>query len=482
MSKPLLLQAIDALKVGDRDRALFCLREELRTGPPSGHRWRSVDMLAQQIGEIDIAIEAAKRFAATQPLAVERLVHYWSTLATFGREEQAEREIGRLPDHAQGHPDVLQIRGTLATDGGRFEEAEAFFRSLIAAPTSPERGWFPLSMVKKFTPDDPDIAAMEEVRGQLAAVEPDAQARFLYGLGKAYTDIGDMDRAFARYSEGARIRRRLEPYDRRATEAYVDGLVREFTSDSIEQLVHSEVQGSRSLFVNGLPRSGSTLVEQILASHSAVHDGGEINLVGPSLIPAGRRDWAGAIAYQQRSGSDDPWGDCARTYDRLIGERFGASGRIVDKSLVQSHTLGLQLHMLPDAKLVWMRRDPEDSAWSIFRNYFTRSVSWGWSLEDIAHFMTLEDRLHAHWCEIFPDRILTVPYEELVSEPEAWIPRILGHFGLDEEEGVYRFHEKKRRVKTASVTQVRSPISTKAIGQADAVADHMAPFRDAYRP
>lgn len=480
MSKPLVLQAVEALKAGDRNRALFCLREELRTGPASGDRWRSVDMLAQQIGEIEIAIEAAKRFAATQPLSLQRLVHYWSTLATFGREEEAEKQIARLPKEAQAHPDVLQIRGTLATDGGRFDEAEKHFRALIAAPTSPERGWFPLSMIKKFRPDDPDIETMEKIRPLLGQVDPDARARFLYGLGKAYGDANDHDRSFACYREGAAIRRTIDRYDRAGTEAFVETLIRDFTPEAMTSLVPSGVEGSRALFVNGLPRSGSTLVEQILASHSAVADGGEINLVAPSLIPAGRRDLAGALAYQERSPSEDPWGDCARTYERLIAERFGANGLIVDKSLVQSHVMGLLLHMLPDARVVWMRRDPEDSAWSIFRNFFTRSVPWGWDLEDIAHFMRLEDRLHAHWTEVFEDRILTVRYEQLAQSPEDWIPRILDHVGLPHEEAVFRSHETKRRVKTASVAQVRAPISTKAIGQAEAVSEHLAPFRAAY--
>ena len=480
MSKPLVLQAVEALKAGDRDRALFYLREELRTGPASGDRWRSVDMLAQQIGEIDIAIEAAKRFAATQPLSLQKLVHYWSTLATFGREEEAERQIARLPLDAQSYPDILHIRGTLATDGGRFDEAEKSFRALIAAPTSPERGWFPLSMIKKFGPGDPDIDTMEAIRPHLAQVDPDARARFLYGLGKAYGDAKDHDRSFACYREGAAIRRTIDRYDRAGTQSFVDGLIRDFTPEAMRALLPSRVEESRALFVNGLPRSGSTLVEQILASHSAVTDGGEVNLVAPSLIPAGRRDYAGALAYQESSTSADPWGDCARTYGRLIGERFGQDGLIVDKSLVQSHVMGLLLHMLPDARIVWMRRDPEDSAWSIFRNFFTRSVPWGWDLEDIAHFMRLEDRLHAHWTGIFADRILTVPYEELATSPEDWIPRILDHVGLAHEESVFRSHETKRRVKTASVAQVRAPISNKAIGQADAVRDHLAPFRAAY--
>jgi len=257
-------------------------------------------------------------------------------------------------------------------------------------------------------------------------------------------------------------------------------LIRDFTREGLGRLVPSKEPATRALFVNGLPRSGTTLVEQILTSHSAVHDGGEINLVRASLLPTLDYSLAGALRYQQRH-SSDPWGWVARTYNRLLEERFGSDGLVVDKTLSQSHFAGLLLHTLPDARMVWLRRDGEDTALSTFRTFFTSPLPWSWSLADIGHYHRIEARLHAHWESLFPDRILTVPYEEMVREPRRWISRILAHFGLTAEEQVFAPHETAREVRTASVQQVRAPIGTGAIGNSRAYLSQLDDYRRALR-
>ena len=166
----------------------------------------------------------------------------------------------------------------------------------------------------------------------------------------------------------------------------------------------------------------------------------------------------------------------------MLGMRFGAKGgQVVDKTLSQSHLMGLLLHTLPSAKIVWMRRNPADAALSCYRSYFSAPIGWSWSFADIGHYFRIEDRLHEHWSTQFPDRILTVPYEGLAADPGRWIPRILAHVGLSEEPRVYESHKTKRSVRTASVQQVRAPISTDRIGSAGAAQQYMAAFEAAYR-
>ena len=165
----------------------------------------------------------------------------------------------------------------------------------------------------------------------------------------------------------------------------------------------------------------------------------------------------------------------------MLRMRFPGGGLVVDKTLSQSMVMGLLLHMMPDARVVWMRRQPEDIALSSYRAFFTSSVTWSWSMTDIAHQMRLEDRLYRHWAELFPEQILTVPYEDLVQSPEEWIARIFGHVGLELEPQVFEFHKNRRKVRTASVKQVRSAISTDAIGKSDRFAEQLAPFREAYQ-
>jgi hypothetical protein len=322
---------------------------------------------------------------------------------------------------------------------------------------------------------------MIELRPRFRGIENSIEARFLYGLAKAFHDCGDFDRAFAVYSEGAALRRAEETYDAEAHEAFAEQLLHDFDREAADRLVPSQSGDQRVIFVNGLPRSGTTLVEQILASHSQVEDGSEVNLLRAALIPTVDRSYRGALAYQERTNDPDPWGKLARDYRAMLTARFQTDGLVVDKTLGQSRLMGLLLHMLPEAKVIWLRRDPEDAALSCFRSFFTSQLPWTWSLEDIGGFFRTEDKLYAHWTRNFPERILTVPYEAFVREPAEWIPRIIAYAGLEMEPQVLEFHRTKRSVRTASVQQVRNPISTARIGAAEAYGKHMGPFREAYR-
>lgn len=478
--KPLTLQAIDALQTGDRREAARLIEADLRSGPPSGERWRSTAKLAAHIGEIELAIAAAQRVARTAPLSPERLLYYWGELATYGRTQIALDEIARLPDGAQGHPGILHFLGTIAGQRGDFAGAEDCYRRALAVSPMMPQTWFALAMIKRFTAGDPDLAAMETHRAAFtAAADPELAARFLYGLAKAYYDIGEYDRAFALYDEGAEKRRRVESFDAAALTVQVDRIIETFTPEALRWLTPSTAGESRALFVNGLPRSGTTLVEQILVSHSRVTEGGEVNALQPALIPTGDYTLAGARRYQTRV-TAEPWGALADDYHRILGMWFGGDGLIVDKTLTQSRLIGLLLHMLPTAPIIWMRRDPEDTALSSFRSYFTTGVPWSWSFADIGHFYREEDRLFEHWTRNFGDRILTVEYEALVRAPEQEIPRILARCGLAEEPQVYQPHTAKRDVRTASVQQVRAPISADRIGSAGAIKPYMDAFRAAY--
>ena len=476
-----ILGAVERLRAFDRAGGAALLEEELRLGASSGERWKSVHQLAAQIGEIEIALEAARRYAGTEPLDLGRLIFYWGELAAYDRAPEALEEIEHLPLDTKERPELLHFVGTLAAERGEFERAEECYRKAIAGNSLVPQVWFALAMTKTFKSGDPDLKAMESLLPGVGRLDPLTQARFLYGLAQAYHDCGEHDRAWLRYSQGANLRRGTEPWDRLAAERLADSLISSFTAEAASRLLPPRTAPRRALFVNGLPRSGTTLVEQLLTSHSQVEGGGEINLLRAATIPAGDRTMSGALAYQERHGRGDPWGDLAEDYFRMLEMRVRTSGLVVDKTLGQSFFMGLLLHMLPDARVIWVRRDPQDVALSCFRTFFTSKLPWSWALEDIAHHFNIEDRLFAHWREQFPDRMLIVPYEQMVQQPEEWIPRILLHAGLEDEAGVREFHRTSRAVRTASVSQVRQPISTARIGLSKVYDAQLEPFRRIYR-
>jgi len=476
-SKPFFVQALNALKQGDRRGAAALLERQIREGNTSAKNLPSVAQLAEHIGEVDLAIEATR--LAVTPGSIDSLLPYWATLATYGRAEEALGDIERQPDSIKENSSVLHVRGTIATQFGRFEQAQDLFRRTLAKAPTTMQTWFSLAMIKTFVAGDPDFAAMERLE-RLAGAPPDARASLCYALGKAWEDCGEIERAFEYYDKGASLRRREQPFDTAPFCQAAEKTIRDFTSENMKKLRPSGFEGQRSLFVTGLPRSGTTLTEQILLGHSGVADGAELNRFQAALIPTISRGFEGALAYQERSGHADPWGEIGRDYAYLIDLHFRSTGNVIDKSLGQSLLVGLMLHALPDARIAWLRRSPEDVALSCFRTYFSTGLHWTWSLTDIADFMRAEDRLFEHWSTRFPERILVVPYEELVAAPAVWAERLQRHFGLPVEAGIEAVSRRERPVRTASVGQVRQPISTSRVGQAAAFQRHLKPFRDRY--
>jgi Tfp pilus assembly protein PilF len=474
-----VLAAIECLKRGERDGAAALLGKELQHGPPTGEGWTEVQRVAAQIGEIEIALEAARRFSLTEPASLERVLHYCRELAEHGRVEEALLIAKQLPAGWRDHASVLHFLGTRALQAGEFGQAEQCYRR--ATDEAPLQSWALLAMAKEFTRDDPDFAAMERLLPRISAAPPALQARFLYSLAKACHECGEFDRAWDLYARGAMLRKRHEPWDPGRHARFADDLITRFTAEAMKRLTPLAVPRRPALFVTGLPRSGTTLVEQMLLGHSQIADSAEFNLLRASLIPTLDYSFDGALRYQERFGPGDPWGKLAAAYFRMLEMRFRTDRLVIDKSPLQSFFMGLLLHMLPDARVVWLRRDPEDTALSCLRAFFSAPVAWTWSLEDIGRFFRVEDRLFAHWTELFPGRILTVSYEELVREPLAQVSRIVDFAGLPMEPHLLDFHRAKRTVRTASLQQVRSPVSTKRIGAAKAYAAYMDPFRKAYR-
>jgi len=473
--KPYFTQALEALKRGDRRAAAALLAKELQYGNTAQKNLPPVAQLAAHIGEIELALEASRRWT---PGSIESLLGYWAMLGTYGRSEDALADIQRQPVSVREHPSVLHVRATIVNQFGRVDDAQELFRRALAKMPNAMQTWFALAMIKKFTPGDPDLLAMERLE-HVPGVPPEVRASLYYGLGKAREDCGDVDRAFDYYSKGAALIRMTRPFDLDGHRAEAEAVIRDFTPSNLEKLAPSGFEGQRSLFVTGLARSGTTLTEQMLVGNSAVADGAELNVFGVALIPLLRINYEGAIRYQN-SGAEDPWGEIARDYAHLLDLRFRSPDLVVDKSLGQTLLTGLILHSMPDARIAWLKRNPEDVALSCFRTYFTAGLAWTCSLTDIADYMRVEDQMFAHWKELFADRILVVPYEDLVTSPAEWSEQLQRHFGLPIEAGIEASLPKDRAVRTASVTQVKQPISTARIGQSAAFERHLKPFRDRY--
>lgn len=443
-----------------------------------GAQWRQLAQIAADHGELSLSRKAMELFVDTS--GDDPLARYQQAglLAQGGAMREAQAVLTALPEDVPDPAVNAYSRGTAALALGELEKARELLERAARLRPGLGQAWLPLSTLVDFA-DEPEMAERMVAAGCLMEQAPPAvRAIHCFALGKAYADLGEHALAFAAVAQGGQLKKAEPVYDRASDRSGAEEAVLGYDAAGIAAVAGEQDEPSgRPLVVTGLPRSGTTLVEQILTSHSEVSDGGEINRLRMLAREIGGASHAALSRHVARHGPGSP----ARLFRHWLDERFPAPGRIVDKSMDSSRFLGLAAALLPQAPLVWLQRDPLDCAWSCFRTHFLAGVPWSYDLEDIAFHFRLEDRLLVQWQEILGDRLLAVPYESLVADPGTWIRRILGHCGLTEEPQAFAPHENARPVMTSSVTQVRQPINRKGIGSAEPYRPYLEPFLEAYR-
>lgn len=471
-------QLKDALARRDRASVNAVVKDMLDRRAPLGEQWRGIAQLMQVSGEATLALRAIDAVIAASPNKPHARYAKVVLLTQFGRLEEAHDLLATLPSNVPDPAGHAYVLGNTAMTLGRIEAATRHL--LTALRHRPGWGAAWLSLATAVNLADGPLGAQLLAEGEAAQRhEPEDFARYCYALGKLHADRGEHAAAFAAFARGAALLRSQTPYSRAANAANAQAAMTGYSPALFERLRATRSDDtSRPIFVTGLPRSGTTLVEQILASHSAVLDGGELNLIQHVAVAAGGVSGDHLTRYLAGGGSTEALGDL---YLHLLAERFGPeSGRIVDKTIDVSRSMGLIAAALPDAPLIWMRRDPLDCAWSCFRTFFIHGVAWSYDLTDIAHHFQLEDRLMAFWKSQLGDRLLVVPYAALVDDPTGWTARLLAHCGLSDEAAAYTPHLTRRRVATASALQVRRPINRDGLGVADPYRAFLDPFLQAY--
>lgn len=467
-----------ALAARDRAGANAAVGKLLSRRAPLGAQWRSIAELMRVSGELTLAHKAMDAFVESVRNSPSALYSKVVLLTQSNRQREAYDLLSRLPidvPTAAGHAYVL---GNVAMTLGRVEEA----RDYLSLATRHQPGWGPawltLASTVNFARDQEMGDRLIDDGAAAARQEPGDHARYFYALGKYHSDRGEHAASAEAFARGARLLRSFTPYSREGNAANAQAAMTGYSPAFFERMRGLKKHDtSRPIFVSGLPRSGTTLVEHIVASHSTVLDGGELNLMPHIAVAADGVSGHSVEVYLGKGGSIESLG---ALYLHLLSERFGAPGRVVDKTIDISRCLGLIAAALPDAPVIWMKRDSLDNAWSCFRTFFIHGLGWSYDLADIAHHFRLEDQLRAYWQDMLGDRLLVVPYGALVDDPPLWTRRILSHCGLEEESAVHEAHKSERVVTTASALQVRRPINRDGMNVADPYRDFLQPFVDAY--
>ena len=475
----LVQQLQPALERNDRIQLNHIVTRLVALRAPMGRQWQQLAYIAAGNGEnrlarqaIDLLVEALGGGPAAQ---FEKV----SFLGLLDSWRDADALLRQLPATVPDPVTNAYLRGTGALRLGRLEEARRCLEQAVQMRPHSGFVWFSLAMATDLA-REPALADRLIAAGRGIESGPVAdRAPYLYALGKAYADRGDHALAYDAFARGARLMKSALHYDRVADQANAAQAVAGYSAERIAAIAGKQREPTaRTIFVTGLPRSGTTLVQQILTSHSAVGDGGEIGRLILLANETGGASFAALADYVAAQGV----APAARLWRHWLDELFPAPGRIVDKSVDMSRFLGLAAALFPEAPLVWVTRDPLDRAWSCFRtNFMGAAMPWSYHLEDIAAHFRLEDGLLVQWQEILGDRLLVLSYESLVGDPEASIRRLLAHCGLAEEPQVFAPHTNQASVVTASMVQVRRPINRTGLGAAEPYRAFLAPFLQAYQ-
>jgi tetratricopeptide (TPR) repeat protein len=491
--------------LGRYEASARCYRDLLARMPGNGRLHANFGHVLHCLGDFRAAVEHCRRAIELAPELPEAHLHLGNALlalnalyeaeaayvaglvvapdhaALHTAHAMAERAVGRLADAEASTrralalrpdaADTLALLGSLAIDHGRFDEAEILLRKALGIDPALPEALTSLVAVRKMSPADaPWRDAAERV---LERGLPVAHAINLHhALGKYYDDVDDRAAAFQHHRRGNEMARASRPgYDRAEMTQRVTRILEAFDRNALATPRRGGLGSERAVFVVGMPRSGTSLTEQILASHPQVHGAGEL------LYWIFAADAERAAPPEQRAARVNELG---RAYLEGLAAEAPDASRVVDKLPVNFRHMGLILAALPDARFIHLERNSLDTCLSIYFQGFSAAHAYATDFGDLAHYYREYRRLMAHWRDVLsPQTLLEVRYEDLVDDPESWSRRMLAHIGLPWDPRCLEFHRTDRPVLTASNWQVRQPISKSSVERWRRYEQFIGPLREA---
>ena len=499
---PRLLRAADALAKNQLDIAEPGLKAWLALHPADFYALRMMAELLGRLGRYRESEALLARALVLAPGFDAARFNYALVLHRQSKTIEAMAEIERLLAAQPGHPGYRNLKAAMLARLGEYDAAIGIYEKLLAeypqnprghmshghalktmgrsadciaayrravaqAPTLGE-AWWSLANLKTFRFSDTDITAMTAALAA-PALPDDDRLHLDFALGKALEDRAEYATAFDHYAAGNARRRAQVRWDAAANHRHVLASERIFTADFLSARRGQGCAAPDPIFIVGLPRSGSTLIEQILSSHSQVE--GTMELPDIAAIARGlsdRKPGEDAIAYLDALGECDAAGLAALGQDYLDRTRIQRKTdrpRFIDKMPNNFAYAGLIHLILPNAIIIDARRHAMATCFSAWKQHFARGQTFTYDLVELGEYYRDYVRMMDHFDAVLPGRVLRVSHEALVTDTEAEVRRLLAHCGLDFEPACLAFHENKRAVRTASSEQVRQPIFTEGLAQ-----------------
>jgi len=450
----LRLRALVAQIRGRHDEAASLLRRVVEARPYDALPWNNLGTSLAEGGDMNGAIVAFRRAAELAPQRAAPWFNLGRALDAAGRVDEAHaaltNALARDPAHMAARLTLARVLQFM----GRVDEAEAEFRSVLSTHPDAALAWYGLSTVRTVRFNADETRAIEEVYAR-ADLVTEERIGVGFALSKALEDQGRYAEAFAVLTAANATKRRTLAWDARVftqSTRNIDAMFARPAATSAPPDLGKEV-----IFVFGLPRSGSTLVEQILAAHPSVNGANELEDLNFVIEGESRRRGGPFPSWVPQMAPAD-WERLGREYLARTAQWRKDRPVFTDKGLTNWAYVGALRAMLPGARFVNTRRDPVENCLACFRQSFARELGFTYDLAEMAAFWRDYDRLMRIWQQRYPGRIHDVVHERLVAEPEAEIRALLAACGLEFDATCLRFHEVERNVRTASAAQVRQPL------------------------
>lgn len=477
------LQGLIALQQGRHEDAVAALRKAVSAAPPSAGLFNNLSLALASAGQAEAAVEAARRASAAKPEVAEFQVNLGNRLRAAGHIDEAieayRQALAARPDFTTAH---VSLGNTWASIGAG-DQARQHYKLALEQQPNHIKAFYHLALSSKSGENALDPATLARFRSLAEDGPPSGEEAVLLHSALGFLDDleGEHDRAFEhvrRSNEAAKaeLLRRKQPYDRAAHSRRVGRIIDAFSAARLGSDRRAPSGSRRPIFVLGMPRSGTTLVEQILCAHRDVAAAGEIPLLG-ELAEKISRYPSGLWRL-----SDPALKKIARTYLSELERLDTESAFVTDKMPQNFLHIGLIAILFPKARIVHCRRDPVDTCLSCYFQNFTHGNAFARDLGDIGAYYGDYRRLMDHWMGIASLGIVEVGYEELAADPEPATRRLLADLGLDWDENCLSHERSRRPIATASQWQVRRKIHGKAVGRWRSYRDHLGPLLDALGP
>ena len=460
-------------RAGEHETAVALIEDAIKMNPTAPAFHNNCGEVYRALDNHDSAIACYEQALALNPNYAEAHYNLGNVLQTLERQEEArvhyEQALSLNPDFAEAHYNL----GISLQDLGRQEDAIARYEQTLALKPNHAEARRSLTLIN---PSQQQIPALEKLLAD-PSVSVEGAIHCHFALGDLFDRANASTEAFEHFRAANALKRKTITYDPNHHSAFVDRLIKTYTEDFFAGALGGGSDSELPVFIVGMPRSGTTLVEQIVSSHPQVYGAGELACL---------RDIEEAIAREIETTGSYPEeiasfkeSVAARFSEEYLDELRGhsqATFRITDKMPSNFMRVGLIKTLFPNARIVHCERNALDTCSSIFINYLVKGHDYSFELKELGQYYLDYERLMVHWSSVLPNQIFAVRYEDLVANQEPTSRRLVQHLGLEWKETCLDFHENKRAVKTASNLQVRQPIYKNSVDRWRRYEKQLAPL------